>query len=297
MRHRTLSIVAPFVVPLPLALAAGCAGVAGLHDDGRARNVKAPLALWADRTPAPRVRDEDPGDQRAVPGLARVPSGDMKDVDPAAVVRADFAADGDRPPTPSAVRSPVLHDLTDDGKPDLISAVDLDARSSLLRVYSVRNEVVTRVLALRAVLAGVELAAGHLAVREPTKDPRYVSVTDYVWDGSRMGLWDLTLDDYRTPQNPLPTPAPSAPPSKSPARAAAFPRTAARPWGEPVTRPEARPEARPATRPEAGPVKRPGAGPVTRPEARPAPRPEARPAPRAENPPAPESATAPTSPA
>lgn len=217
MRRRTLAAVALVMVPLPLALAAGCAPVAGLHDDGRARNVKAPLALWADRTPAPRVRDEDPGDQRAVPGIARVPSGDMKDTDPAAVVRADFAADGDRPPAPDAVRSPVLHDLTDDGKPDLISAVDLDARTSLLRVYSVRDQVVTRVLAMRAVLAGVELAAGHLAVREPTKDPRYVSVTDYVWDGRRMGLWDLTLDDYRTSKNPLPTAPTNTPSPRAPA--------------------------------------------------------------------------------
>ncbi|MFD7661835.1 hypothetical protein [Streptomyces sp. NPDC059788] len=215
MRRRMLSVVAPLTVPLTLA--AGCAGVAGLYDDGRARDVKAPLALWADRTPAPRVRDEDPGDQRAVPGLARVPSGSMKDADPMAVVRADFAAGGDRPPAARAVRSPVFHDLTDDGRPDLISAVDLDARTSALRVYSVRDRVVTRVLGLRAVLAGVELAAGHLAVREPTKDPRYVSVTDYVWDGSRMGLWDLTLDDYRTPQNPLPTTASDAPSPGSPA--------------------------------------------------------------------------------
>lgn len=215
MRRRMLSVVMPFVAPLPLALTAGCANFTGLHDDGRARNVKAPYALWADRSPSPRVREADPGDQRAVPGIARVPSGDMKDTDPAAVVRADHLADGGRPPAANAVRSPAYHDLTDDGRPDLISAVDLDGRTSELRVYSVRNEVVTRVLALRAVLAGVELAAGHLSVREPTKDPRYVSVTDYVWDGSRMGLWDLTLDDYRTPQNPLPTMAPSSstPPS------------------------------------------------------------------------------------
>lgn len=211
MRHQVLLVVAP------LALLAGCAGVAGLHDDGRARDVQAPLALWADRTPAPRVRDEDPGDQRAVPGVPEVPSGDMKDTDPAAVVSADIAAGDGRPPDPRSVRSPVFHDLTDDGKPDLISAVDLDKRTSELRVYSVRRSVVTRVLGLRAVLAGVELAAGHLSVREPTKDPRYVSVTDYVWDGSRMGLWDLTLDDYRTPQNPLPTAASSPPSPGAPA--------------------------------------------------------------------------------
>lgn len=185
-----------------LALLAGCTNLEGLHNEGRARDVDAPLVLWPDYSPAPPSRNENPAVLVPVPGVPRIPGGSMAAANPLAVLDADIAAQGRTPPAPSAVRRPVLHDLTDDGKPDLLMAVNLDPRSSELRVYTVRKTVVTRVLVLRGVLAGVELAAGHLAIREPTKDPRYVSVTDYVWDGHAMDLWNLTLDDARTPQTP-----------------------------------------------------------------------------------------------
>ncbi|MEU9500293.1 hypothetical protein [Streptomyces sp. NPDC048196] len=183
-----------------LPLLAGCAGLEGLESDGPARDVKAPLALWPDYTPAPLGREDNPAALRPVAGVPHVPSGSMADADPLAVLDADISAEGQHPPAPHAVRRPALHDLTDDGKPDLITVIDLDPRTSELRVYSVRKTVVTRVLVLRGVLAGVELAAGHLAVREPTKDPRFVSVTDLVWDGRAMALWDLTLDEVRRHQ-------------------------------------------------------------------------------------------------
>ncbi|WP_405742716.1 hypothetical protein OG422_12345 [Streptomyces sp. NBC_01525] len=211
--------LAPLVALLPLALVAGCAGFEGfegLQSDGRAREVKAPFALWTDHSPAPPSRSDNPVALKPVPHTPHLPSGSMADADPRAVLDADLAADGQKPPAPGSVRRPVLHDLTDDGKPELIMAVDLDDRTSDLRVYSVRHQIVTRVLALRGVLAGVELAAGHLVVREPTKDPRYVSVTDYLWDKDRMTLWDLTLDDAHKPQparSGTPGPVPPAPPA------------------------------------------------------------------------------------
>ncbi|MFU9036306.1 MULTISPECIES: hypothetical protein [Streptomyces] len=183
-----------------LPLLAGCAGLEGLESDGPARDVQAPLALWPEYTPAPLGREDNPAALRPVAGVPHVPSGSMADADPLAVLDADISAEGQRPPAPRAVRRPALHDLTDDGKPDLLTVIDLDPRTSELRVYSVRKTVVTRVLVLRGVLAGVELAAGHLAVREPTKDPRFVSVTDLVWDGRAMALWDLTLDEVRRHQ-------------------------------------------------------------------------------------------------
>ncbi|MBM4795316.1 hypothetical protein HXP44_25460 [Streptomyces sioyaensis] len=185
-----------------LVLLTGCTNLEGLQDEGRARDVDAPLVLWPGSSPAPPSRNENPAVLVPVPGVPRIPGGSMADANPLAVLDADVTAQGGTPPAPRAVRRPVLHDLTDDGKPDLLMAVDLGPRSSELRVYSVQNTVVTRVLVLRGVLAGVELAAGHLAIREPTKDPRYVSVTDYVWDGRAMDLWNLTLDDARTPQTP-----------------------------------------------------------------------------------------------
>ncbi|WP_181690340.1 hypothetical protein [Streptomyces sp. NBRC 110611] len=198
MRRSPCLLVLLPLLSLPLLpLLAACAGPEGLESDGRARDVKAPLALWPGSSPAPLAREDSPTARKPVRGVPRVPSGSMADADPLAVVAADLTAEGRRPPAPKAVRRPVLHDLTGDGKPDLITAVDLDPRNSELRVYSVQHAVVTRVLVLRAVLAGVELAAGHLSVREPTKDPRYVAVTDYVWDGDSMALWDLTLDDPR----------------------------------------------------------------------------------------------------
>ncbi|UQA94808.1 hypothetical protein [Streptomyces halobius] len=191
-RRGLASLAAPAVL---VSLLAGCASMEGLQSDGRARRVKAPVPLWPDYSPAPPGRDENPAALKAVPGVPRIPSGDMTAADALTVLDADFEAEGRTPPAPESVRRPVLHDLTDDGKPDLITVVDLDPRNSELRVYSVRKQRVTRVLALRAVLAGVELAAGHLAIREPTEDRRYVAVTDYVWDGDSMDLWDLTLDE------------------------------------------------------------------------------------------------------
>ncbi|ANZ18047.1 lipoprotein [Streptomyces noursei ATCC 11455] len=196
---------------LPSALLAGCASPEGLKDEGRARRVNAPLALWPRYSPAPLRENENPAVLKPLPTLPRIPSGTMADADPLAVLDADFTSSGGTPPRPASVRRPELHDLTDDGKPDLIAVVDLDRRTSELRVYTVRHAVVTRILALRGVLAGVALAAGHLAIREPTKDPRYVSVTDYVWDGRSMGLWDLTLDVARKsrPSSPAPAPPPA----------------------------------------------------------------------------------------
>lgn len=213
LRSRTAPASRSVAAPIPrtlaaaalaaaLALVTGCTNLEGLQSEGRARDVDAPLVLWPGYSPAPPSRNENPAVLVPVPGVPRIPGGSMAAANPLAVLDADIAAQGRTPPAPSAVRPPVLHDLTDDGKPDLLMAVNLGPRSSELRVYAVRETVVTRILVLRGVLAGVELAAGHLAVREPTKDPRYVSVTDYVWDGHAMDLWNLTLDDARTPQTP-----------------------------------------------------------------------------------------------
>ncbi|MGG7573257.1 hypothetical protein [Streptomyces sirii] len=180
-----------------LPLLGGCAGLEGLRNDGRARDVRAPLALWPEYTPAPLGRDDNPAAVKPVRGVPRIPSGSMADADALAVLDADLTAEGRRPPAPKTVRGPRFYDVTHDGRPDLITVIDRDPRNSELRVYSARNGVVTRVLALPGVLAGVEVAAGHLSIREPTKDPRYVAVTDYVWDGDSLALWDLTLDEPR----------------------------------------------------------------------------------------------------
>ncbi|MER8092879.1 hypothetical protein [Streptomyces goshikiensis] len=221
MRLPLPRVLAVPVLAAAIAAAAGCADVEGLHDEGDLGTVRAPQTLWKDLHPDPPPAGQDPGTAAVVPGLDKVPGADMRDanalevlradltssarqdggtgrlVDPRAVQRltlCDRSADGG-PDCP--VRPAVLRDVTGDGKEELITALDLDGRLSELRVYTVRDDgAITRILSRRAVLEGVEVAAEHLAVREPTSNPEEVAVSDYVWDPDAgiMNLSQLTLD-------------------------------------------------------------------------------------------------------
>ncbi|WP_043194338.1 hypothetical protein [Streptomyces sp. NRRL F-2664] len=211
----------PAVLALALALA-GCADVEGLQNDGDMGTVHAPQSLWRDIRPDPPDPDQRPGTASVVPNLPTVPDLRLRGVNPVSVVRADVesateqdggtgrlvdpragrrmalctqAVDGG-PDCP--VRPAVYHDLTGNGREELITALDLDGRLSELRVYTVQDDGrIARILSRRAVLEGVEVAAEHLAVREPTSNPAYFAVSDYVWDAKTrtMNLSQLTLDD------------------------------------------------------------------------------------------------------
>ncbi|MFG2982702.1 hypothetical protein ACGFYQ_15820 [Streptomyces sp. NPDC048258] len=221
---RSPRVLAGTAIAALLAATAGCADVEGLQSEGDLGIVHAPQSLWKSIRPDPPGPGQQPGAAALVPGLPKVSekSKGMRGVDALAVVRADITAAvtedggtgrlvdpraaqrlalctqavGGGPDCP--VRPGVLHDLTGDGKEELITALDIDGRVSELRVYAVRDDgAVARVLARRGVLEGVEVAAEHLAVREPTSNPKYVSVSDYVWDpkARSMNLSQLTLDE------------------------------------------------------------------------------------------------------
>ncbi|MGW5848223.1 hypothetical protein ACWFQ8_09770 [Streptomyces sp. NPDC055254] len=218
---RTPRTTAVPVLAALLAATAGCADVEGLRSEGDLGTAHAPQTLWKDVRPAPPDPAHEPGTATVVPGIPRVPGGDMARVNALDVVRADItsaaAQDGGTghlvdpravqrlarctrtvdggPDCP--VRPAVLHDLTGNGRKELITALDIDGRLSELRVYTVQDDGrVARILSRRGVLEGVEVAAEHLAVREPTSNPEYVAVSDYVWDpeSATMNLSQLTLD-------------------------------------------------------------------------------------------------------
>ncbi|MEV7519240.1 hypothetical protein [Streptomyces sp. NPDC091371] len=217
---------------LALFVLTGCADVEGLKDAGDLGTVHAPQTLWKEFRPDPPEPGQQPGTAAVVPGIPKVAGPGMRGVNALSVVRADVTAavaqDGGtgrlvdpRAPQRLAlctqavdggpgcpVRPPVLHDLTGDGREELITALDLDGRLSELRVYTVQDDGrVARILSRHAVLEGVEVAAEHLAVREPTSNPAYVAVSDYVWDPETgtMNLSQLTLDEC-----PGPGPGPGA---------------------------------------------------------------------------------------
>ncbi|MFD9405749.1 hypothetical protein ACFWBN_01830 [Streptomyces sp. NPDC059989] len=223
MRMRSHRALAGTALAVMLAAAPGCADVQGLRSEGDLGTVHAPQSLWKNIRPAPPDPDQKPGTAAVVPGLPKVPRDNgMRGVNALAVVRADItsatAQDGGtgRLVDPRAVqrlalctqavdggpdcpvRPGVLHDLTGNGREELITALDIDGRLSELRVYTVQDDgSIARVLSRRAVLEGVEVAAEHLAVREPTSNPKYVAVSDYVWDPQAgiMNLSQLTLDE------------------------------------------------------------------------------------------------------
>ncbi|RKT05600.1 hypothetical protein BX286_3603 [Streptomyces sp. 3211.6] len=218
-------LAAPALAALLAVAAAGCADVEGLKDQGDQGTVHAPRTLWKGYFPDPPGPGQQPGAAAVVPGLPKVPGLSMRGVDALAVVRADItsatAEDGGtgRLVDPRAVqrlalctqavdggpfcpvRPGILHDLTGNGREELITALDVDGRLSELRVYTVQDDGrIARILSRRGVLEGVEVAAEHLAVREPTSNPVYISVSDYVWDPhtKSMSLSQLTLDDCPT---------------------------------------------------------------------------------------------------
>ncbi|MFJ7155343.1 hypothetical protein ACIQUQ_10420 [Streptomyces sp. NPDC101118] len=224
MWHPSERVLGPVLLAVPLSLAlAGCADESGLRSRGNLGEVHAPESLWTEIHPSPPAPGERPGQPAVVPGLPRVPGGDMRGADVLKVVRADIGSatredggtgrlvdpravqrlalcpESGNPEEGCPVRRAVFHDLTDDGKDELITAVDVDGRLSELRVYTVRDGRVTRVLSRRAVLEGVEVAAEHLAVREPTSNPKLVAISDYVWEpeSGSMALSQLSLDECR----------------------------------------------------------------------------------------------------
>ncbi|MFJ3976437.1 hypothetical protein [Streptomyces sp. NPDC090021] len=212
---------APAALALALLLT-GCADVEGLQSEGDLGTVHAPQSLWKDIRPDPPDPALQPGTATVLPGLPEVADRSMRGVNPVSVVRADITSateqDGGtgRLVDPRAVqrlalctqavdggpdcplRPAVFHDLTGNGREELITALDLDGRLNELRVYTVQDDGrIARILSRRAVLEGVEVAAEHLAIREPTSNPAYVAVSDYVWDPKAgiMNLSQLTLDD------------------------------------------------------------------------------------------------------
>ncbi|MET9856078.1 hypothetical protein ABZY57_24435 [Streptomyces sp. NPDC006450] len=218
-----------------LAAMTGCADVEGLQNDGDLGTVHAPRTLWKDIHPDPPAPGQQTGAATAVPGVAKVPELSMRGVNALDVVRADITAattaDGGtgRLVDPRAVqrlalctqavdggpdcpvRPAVLADVTGNGTEELITALDIDGRVSELRVYTVQDDgTIARILSRRGVLEGVEVAAEHLAVREPTSNPKKVSISDYVWDPEAgiMNLSQLTLDECPNQGDASPCPPP-----------------------------------------------------------------------------------------
>ncbi|MGW7412830.1 hypothetical protein [Streptomyces sp. NPDC054863] len=189
-------------------LLTGCGAPAGLGKGEPAPSASSqpqPETLWPAWTPAsPSLSDAvtDPELQPApdpLPGPLAVPAGGLAAMDQLDVLRADprmgrLTRRGtvDKPGTPG-IRPAVLHDLTGDRKPELISAVDLESGRVVLAVYTVRGGKVVPILYTSGVRPVVEAIGVDLVVRGSATDGGEQAIR-YRWDGNRM----ITVSEVRS---------------------------------------------------------------------------------------------------
>ncbi|WP_199566474.1 hypothetical protein [Streptomyces corynorhini] len=215
---------------LALALSA-CAGQSGLRSAGPTPTAIGPVRLWPGLPPisAPPL-DFGESTRERVPGI-EVAHDDIDTVSPVAVVRAEVAAHPDDVtgvdglPRETAARlaecgegarrgpgCPVLrayhHDLTGNGRDELIIGIELPYQQLAVRCYTAEKGALIRIMSTSDQIVGAELAGRDLVLRVVSAGiPGYEYRTAWSWDG-RRGTMLPTRDEIV----PAVTPAPSGRP-------------------------------------------------------------------------------------
>ncbi|MFK0294635.1 hypothetical protein ACIQU6_29765 [Streptomyces sp. NPDC090442] len=206
-------------------LLTGCGTPGEAHSAGPAPTASAPVRLWPGQKSA-TTPPVEPGPQAGerVPGIPARPDGNIHALSALDIVRAEIEA---RPHTYSGadgmdddtarkilactepgpncpLRVPQYHDLTGNGRDDLVVGFDMAEGSVGLRAYTLDAEGhLIRILATSDVPFSVEVAGRELIVRSPAQLAGYE--TRYVW------AWDAALHSMRLARQEIrkihPTPA------------------------------------------------------------------------------------------
>ncbi|MGW8061504.1 hypothetical protein ACVV2G_04275 [Streptomyces ziwulingensis] len=226
-RGRPARVSAPLALLLATALAgvlagvlAGCGDSGGLRSAGATPAARSPARLWPDLTPASSpAYDIGEVDNEVVEGVA-VPGGDIRDADPVAAVRAEIAAhpddyEGDDAPYRGTARRmadcgvdgvdgehgrcpvlrPYYRDLTGDGRPEMTLGFRLlPEQLTAVRVYTVAEDRLVRVMSYDDAVGSVELAGRAVIVRSPSEVAGYEYRLRWTWDADQRAML-LTSDE------------------------------------------------------------------------------------------------------
>ncbi|WP_128434634.1 hypothetical protein [Streptomyces cyaneus] len=245
---RTVALSA--LVALLLAAATACGDAGGLQGAGPTETAVSPDKLWPQLTPASSPAYEIGEVNREVVKGVTVPGGDIRDVDPVAVVRKEIAeSPGDfdgkdasygqtgRLMTECAkgaghgrcpVLQPYYRDLTGDGHPELTLGFRLmPGKTTAVRVYTVEKHRLVQVMTWDDAISGVELAGRSVILRSPSEVAGYEYRLQWTWDADQKAML-LTHDEMlRTgPRKKTPHPSPSRSASPSPSHSASPSRSA-----------------------------------------------------------------------
>ncbi|WUT08385.1 hypothetical protein OG802_24075 [Streptomyces sp. NBC_00704] len=239
--------------------AAGCGDAGELQGAGPTPTAISPDKLWPDLTPASSPAfDIGEVDTEVVKGIT-VPGGDIRGVDPVAVVRREIAGHpGDYAKGPYAetarrmadcgesgargARCPVLQayyrDLTGDGRADLtLGFRQLPGNLTAVRVYTVRRDRLVQVMAYEDAVSAVELAGRSVIIRAPSEVAGYEYRLQWTWDQQQQAML-LTHDEMLRTGGRKHSPRPSASGSAS------------TPAGPSASAPDSSPDAAPGSSPD-----------------------------------------------
>ncbi|CAL9451747.1 hypothetical protein SUDANB105_02446 [Streptomyces sp. enrichment culture] len=254
VRARVRACVALALLLVTGAAATACGDAGGLRGAGPTPTAEGPVLLWPTLRPASSPAYEIGEVEREVVKGLRVPAGDVRAVDPVAVVRAEIdahpgeyeGADASYRETGARMadcgagagrgRCPVLtpyyRDLTGDGHDDLtLGFRQLPGELTAVRVYTAEKNRLVRVMAWDDAVSGVELAGRSVIIRSPSELDGYEYRLQWSWDRDQRTML-LTHDEMlRKPAPSAAKPSPSAAkpsPSKSPPAAQPSPSAAPR---------------------------------------------------------------------
>ncbi|GAA4900664.1 hypothetical protein ACFPM3_27250 [Streptomyces coeruleoprunus] len=227
------------VLALPLAAIAASLSLAGCGNAGELKSAGAtptavgPVRLWPDLPPVtnPPI-DYGENDTERVPGI-RLPGGDVRALDPVAVVQAEVKASPDEysggdglyeetarqimdckdKPKACPVLKPYYRDLTGDGKDELILAITMPEQSVALRCYMPEGGGLTRIMSTAEQVVSVDLAGKDLIVRVVSAGiPGYEYRTAWSWDAQQRTMLPTRDEIIRVKPAPPASPSPSAHP-------------------------------------------------------------------------------------
>ncbi|MEH0636335.1 hypothetical protein [Streptomyces bottropensis] len=226
-----------------LALAAGlllgaCGDLGGLVSAGATATASGPTRLWPGEPPASSpAYDYGEAETEIVKGVEA--RGNIREVDPVAVVRAEIAAHPEMYSGSDAVyagttarmadcgggaersRCPVLdayyRDLTGDGREDMVLGFRLlPGNQTAVRMYTVRADRLVQVLASDDAVLAVELAGRTVIIRSPAAIVGYEYRTQWTWDEDQLAML-LTRDEIlRVGTSARPSPGGGTTPAATP---------------------------------------------------------------------------------
>ncbi|MFE0643930.1 hypothetical protein ACFW2Y_20295 [Streptomyces sp. NPDC058877] len=216
---------------LGLALAlSGCDDEGELRSAGPTPAAVGPVRLWPDLPPATDPpKDYGESDTPRVPGITIVDD-DVHSVDAVAVVRAEVRAhpdaytggnasyertaraitDCDTAPAACPVMRPYYHDLTGNGRDELIVGIRMPEQEVAVLVYRAEDGGLTRIMSTVDQVISVELAGRDLIMRAGSAGiPGYEYRTAWSWDERQQSM--LPTRDEIVRVRPPGTGVPSVP--------------------------------------------------------------------------------------